>query len=351
MRSVMLAAAAGALAALLIVSDGVAVSWDGEAYLAAARAIREMGGIPRDWASYPPLHPLLLAAVPPASMLTWASALNVLALAITAGLAAALMPAGRRGMIVALVIVGGAVRHVQGYVLAESVFGALVLAFAVGVQRRSWAMMMVAAALASLQRYVGVALVPAGMAALWMMHHRRAIPAFAVGAAAPAALWMARNLATVGAPMGVRVAGEMSLDMSVQAALDTLIGWLPMLIVAWQGAPRARLTREARLALAIYCAGHVALVIVGGATTNLDVPGDRLLAPIFVPAACCRAADLTPCPPLRGRGGKEVVFCQVWGGVTCKRLNLKKATECPIRWSMPRSTHPRWSAPRAYRAA
>lgn len=305
----MLAAAAGALAALLIVSDGVAISWDGEAYLAAARAIREMGGIPRDWASYPPLYPILLAAAPPATMLTWASALNVLALAITAGLAAALMPAGRRGMIVALVIVGGAVRHVQGYVLAESVFGALVLAFAVGVQRRSWAMMMVAAALASLQRYVGVALIPAGMAALWMMQQRRAIPAFALGAGLPIALWTARNLATVGAPMGVRVAGAMSLDMSVQAVLDTLIGWLPLLIVAWQGAPRARLTRAARMALAVYCTGHVVLVVWGAATTNLDAPGDRLLAPMFAPALLLVAGQQTSPPaPLSGGEGEKKLY-------------------------------------------
>ncbi|MCK6581428.1 MAG: hypothetical protein L6Q98_25335, partial [Anaerolineae bacterium] len=156
---------------------------------------------------------------------------------------------------------------------------------------------------------VGVALVPAGMAALWMMHQRRAIPAFALGAGLPVGLWMARNLATVGAPMGVRVAGEMSLDMSVQAALDTLIGWLPMLIVAWQGAPRARLTREARLALAIYCAGHVALVIVGGATTNLDVPGDRLLAPIFVPALLLVAGQQTSPPaPLSGGEGEKKLY-------------------------------------------
>ncbi|NUQ07423.1 MAG: hypothetical protein HUU31_26360 [Anaerolineae bacterium] len=138
MRSVMGAAAAGALAALLIVSDGIAISWDGEAYLAAARAIREMGGIPRDWAAFPPLYPILLAAAPPATMLTWAAALNVLALAGVAGMAAALMPA-RRGLIVAVVVGGTALRFVQGWVLAEPIFALLIMLFAVGVQRRSGA--------------------------------------------------------------------------------------------------------------------------------------------------------------------------------------------------------------------
>lgn len=188
-------------------------------------------------------------------------------------------------MVIALIIVAStALRFVHGYVLAEPMFAVLVLVFAVGVQRRSWTVMMVAAALAGLQRYVGVALIPAGVAALWMMGQRGKILAFVVGAGLPVGLWMARNLVTVGAPMGVRVAGVLSLDESVQATINTILAWLPLLIVAWQGAPRANLSRATWWALAVYCAGHVALVVWGAATTNLDMPGDRLMAPVFVPA-------------------------------------------------------------------
>lgn len=282
MRPVMGAVAAGALAALLFVSDGVAVSWDGEAYLAAAQAIREFGGIPRDWAAFPPLYPILLAAAPTALMLTWAATLNVLALAGVTGAVVALT-VGEQWLIVVLVICGPPLRFVQGWVLAEPVFILLVMLFAIGVQRRSWAMMTTAAGLAALQRYVGVTLIPAGTAALWMMGKRGKIPMFAVGAGLPVGLWMLRNVATVGAPMGVRLAGAASLDMSVQAVIDTMIGWLPLLIAAWLGAPRANLSRAGRWALAIYCVGHAALVVWGASTTNLDAPGDRLLAPMFVP--------------------------------------------------------------------
>src|SRR5581483_8465759 len=85
-------------------------------------------------------------------------------------------------------------------------------------------------ALATLTRYVGVALVPAGVVAALLAGGsaaRRVVraAAFAVVAVTPIALWLARNVALTGTPAGERVAPSGSLLHHAWLVIDHVTRW------------------------------------------------------------------------------------------------------------------------------
>jgi len=169
-------------------------------------------------------------------------------------------------------------------------------------------------ALAALQRYLGVALIAAVAAALvcaspgaWTARVRRAL-VFAAAAAAPLALWCARNVALCGQPFGPRSAeGAASAEDSWARTTHTLGEWCA---TGFEGAHAARLTlfaaallasawlvlRRRPLAERCLLLGFPVLYLAATLSASLsyaqDAIGDRQLIPLAVAFALLVAAGL-----------------------------------------------------------
>jgi hypothetical protein len=157
---------------------------------------------------------------------------------------------------------------------------------------------MVAAALAALTRYPGVATIAA--CALLLLRHRglKVAALFGLAAAAPLALWLTRNVLVSGSAAGARVGsstslGEILAQLPSALSLAFLPAASPLWVVGLCGAaalvalltlraehswqPASRLLLEASLA---YIGCYLAVMIAGSTRTDLEVISLRYLAPI-----------------------------------------------------------------------
>ena len=275
----------------------MALEWDSVNYVSVADSLLTGEGFTQvfrnePYVRWPPLWPLLLAAaavLSPFDPLDAAGPINAAAFALTA-------------------FAGGwwLRRRLASRFLA--VWGALALALAIPLAREaSWAMTEAVfalcavlaltrleahlregdrpsllwaaafAALACLTRYAGLALVAAAVPLLLLRPgpapsaRVRGAAAYALIALAPVGLWMARNLALGGGPLGRREPPRASLPEAAGAFLEEIGGWSQFPI---GGVPAAALAALALLALA-------AAVALGLARAARDPEAWRERAPLF----------------------------------------------------------------------
>jgi hypothetical protein len=170
---------------------------------------------------------------------------------------------------------------------------------------RQLAVAAVLVALASLTRYLGVALVPVGALAALRgpgtigVRVTRAT-GFVLIATAPLALWLTRNVMVTGTVTGERAAAGEDAGRHVWLVLDHVTRWwLPTRVpAAWRvalvaavvvaaaaalpGAERRRLARTLAGPAPLFVACYVAALVLSVSVTAVDAIGPRLLAPAFV---------------------------------------------------------------------
>ncbi len=218
------------------------------------------------------------------------------------------------------------------------------------------------AALACLTRYAGLALVAAAVPLLLLRpgpapaSRVRAAAAFALAALAPVGLWMARNLALGGGPLGRREPSRASLPEAARAFLEEIGGW--MLPIG--GGPAAALAALALLALAaavlglarrrgdasawrerapLFAFGGFALVYLAAlavsASATLVWPlGGRHLAPAFAPLLLVAAWGLdrlarrgAPLPPRAAGAGAALLALWLCGSAVLHARDVARANE------------------------
>lgn len=295
---------AGALV-FVITRNGIALSPDSYAYLNAAWGIRLYGGIPADFTWWPPLYPLTLApfAGDTGALLNAAKWLNAACYSLSTALTLYALKNRLSGAGIAIIgaafLLAPPLQFVHRWVWSEPLFCALAAAwFAllltdVSTWRRVLLLALVAALL-GLQRYVGLLFVPLGVfaLALYRVHWKR-ITVYAVIAFVPLALWMLRNVGLGVPPTGLdRGDAYNSLASGTLTALEAVIRWIPVVTLALAVGWRYRVRFDTRFTLiaVYYAAGHSLFIIWSAATTAMDTPNDRLLAPVFVACVYCAIA-------------------------------------------------------------
>ena len=282
-----IAALIAAVIAVLWLNNTIGISWDSTAYMAAAKTRQDFGSLPSDYASFPPLYPLLLSLFPDIPL--GAKVLNVVSFALTAFLTMLVLdPDPLTAVFVGLLIIlSPALQFIQGSAWSEPIFIALVLLFFYGIKRQSVMILVAATGIACLERYVGIMLIPVGMFAIWRMPEKPRISVilYLLGAALPISIWMLRNIMLGYGAFGIRHQGLTTWGLAISSTLGVIVSWLPYLVIVAVIAARLRLPilRELGLAAGVYCIFHCAMVIFGAATTALDIPDQRLLAPIYLP--------------------------------------------------------------------
>lgn len=296
MRRIIIALSAFAAAALVlaITAKGMNLSNDSRDYMAAARDIQQIGGIPITYSWWPPLYPMTLA--PFTDMQQAARLMNALCFSGTVGLT--LWALKSRVNDWALAGVGAALllspsfHFVHSYVWSEALFVLLVAAwFALLLNEvttwRHLVLIALVAAILGLQRYVGILFVPLGVFALLLTRADwKRIAAYITIALVPQAIWMLRNLALDYPATGAdRGPAYFTFAYGTETAIVTLLGWLPSILIAliagMQG--RARLSRAFLLVCAYFVVMHTVFIIWSQSATGMDSADNRLLAPIFVP--------------------------------------------------------------------
>jgi 4-amino-4-deoxy-L-arabinose transferase-like glycosyltransferase len=331
--AVIVAAALGVAIVLVATSRyGPGVTPDSINYEAAARSLVAGTGLQRfdgtPFVHWPPLYPLLLAAFVRVGLdpLTGARILNAL---VFGGLVLvfarsfrdyqnerSLWLAGTGWMVLSrpLLFVSIMAWSEPLFVLF-TVLGVLALIRYLKDPRRAtllWAA--VVAALACLTRYMGIALVLAGV--ILMMGRARSVSRkIALGHAAsfgvlpilPLAAWLFRNYSLTSTLAGERAASVTGLGESLAQAADILSRWfywhkfsaagtltivallLAAVGFAWRaGGGRARRRVSARrtdvLPWVVFALVYLGLLLLLSATVTIDRISDRLLSPVYVPA-------------------------------------------------------------------
>jgi 4-amino-4-deoxy-L-arabinose transferase-like glycosyltransferase len=335
--------AAGLAISLLFLGTGLygpGVSPDSVTYLSVARslaaggALVHYGGAPL--VDHPPLYPILLAPLvrlgaDPVQAARW---FTLVVTALTVLLTAALL--ARRTQSTALLAAGVFLTAVARplfstgiYALSESLFLLLTCLFLLLADRhaarpRGATLLLLAltAALATLTRYVGVAVIATGgvlflfqQGAPWAVRLRQTLLYGAV-AIGPFALLLLYNLRVADSLMGERTASRGGVLAALEQTWRTLRLWvldmeslrdapeilreLPALLLgttqAAAGTPSppaapsvvgnghpARPPWPLPAPAAIFTTLYLGLVLVSSALVQYDPLGDRLLAPLFVP--------------------------------------------------------------------
>jgi hypothetical protein len=287
--------AAALLAAAYIVvntADGVQLSPDSWRYIDAAAIRQVYGALPDNFVEWPPLYPLTLSLFP--DLFAGARLLNVISYALTIALAfhtlrSYVTPLGVIGVGGAL-IASFALRQVHQWAWSEPLFILLTALFFMRLAetrtRQQIILLALGTALACLQRYVGILLIPVGVVALILNRARRAdLMVFVLIAALPIGLWMLRNMGLGVGLTGTRGESPRALVESVRLIGVTLIGWLPTLapaaVLSWWGT--RRLPRPLIVGSGLFTLLLIAFVLWGAVTTDMDPPNNRLLSPAYLP--------------------------------------------------------------------
>lgn len=286
---------------LALTASGMQLSPDSYAYMNAAADVRGAGWFADSYTWWPPLYPLTLTPFSdPVNASRW---LNAACYALTVtitlyALRAHLHGAGMAILGVALIL-APPLHVVHRWVWSEPLFVTLCAAwFAVllgGVN--SWRRVLLLAGIAALlglQRYVGILFIPLGIGtlALYRIHWKR-IAVYVVIAGVPLGLWMLRNIGLGVPATGLdRGAAYNTLASGSVYTVMTVSEWLPVLVLPVAVGWRWSMRLDARFVVvcAYYAVGHTAFIIWSSASTSMDAPDQRLLAPVFVPLLFCALA-------------------------------------------------------------
>ncbi len=248
---VILALAGAGLVLLSTATYGAGLNRDSVEYFDAARSLASGQGIashtgePMVW--WPPLYPMLLALVGFATGLdpsAFAHVVNALLFALVIALSARLVqaglgqPAAYDFLSLCAVLFSVPLAYVYGWAVSECLFIPLVLLFLLSAQsyRDSGGtgplvVMILSTALATLTRYIGVSLVPAGVMAVLlaskvnvMSRLRRAL-GFVILSLVPLALWVVRNQVLTRTPFGARFTLGYSLAENARRSVTTVFSW------------------------------------------------------------------------------------------------------------------------------
>lgn len=270
------------------------------------------------FAHWPPLFPALLAAGRAfgASYETTARVLNAASLAVTVVLAMQWVrrfaPAPWVGWLVgALLVLQPSLGSIHSTLASEPLFLALLLGALISAQLhaerpgKTWlALATTLAALACLQRYVGVVAVWVIAAVGWWSWPKstrlRDGLIFLVGSAAPLALWLVRNLVQCGSLTGSRPPSDIELDQNFTDGIHALqsawsgdaAGSVAGAVVAWTAVLLALVGGYALLAaperrsparwLLAFPAVYLVFLVSFASWIWLDPLDARLLAPFTV---------------------------------------------------------------------
>lgn len=282
--ALIVAIACGAVAAGWV-SDVIHLSPDSQIYLAAAQVRQQYGALPITYASFPPLYPLLVSLFP--DLLLGAKILNIVSLAFTAFLTIRLLePDWLTGILIgAVIVLSPAYPLVHAYAWSEPIFIAMIALFFYGIKQKSPIIVAVSAGIACLERYIGVALIPVGLIAVWRMRPRMrlSIPLYLIGSVMPVGIWIIRNVALGQGPMGFRHPPTITWWQAVVFVAGVIGTWLPFMLAAFIVGLRVQLPLQIGLAAGLYCILHCVMIVYSAATTGLDNPDQRLLSPIYLP--------------------------------------------------------------------
>ena len=330
MAVAVLALAGAGLVLLSTARYGAGLSPDSVDYLDVARSLVSGKGFvlhtgePLVW--YPPLYPMLLALIGFATRLdptAFAHLVNAVLFALVICLSARLLqPDSRqtptyRVLGLCAVLLSVPLSQVYGWAWSECLFIPLVLLYLVFAQRYwdsggvlALAVMTLSTALACLTRYIGVALVPAGVLTIILAsgvntktRFTRAF-IFAALSLAPLGLWMVRNYRLTQTLFGGRGPLQKTLADNVIAGAKAVLSWyafglvsklvglagIAVLIVIVLSARSA--TRRVKSSLKTILIGHSPAVILLAtyfvvllvAATRDAVIDYRMLSPLYVPA-------------------------------------------------------------------
>lgn len=333
-RTLLLASALPALAGMLLVltitaRSGPGVTPDSVAYLSAARSLLDGEGFRapdgEPYVSFPPLFPALIAAASLGVFDLTAAATALVAVSFGVTILVTGWTAGRTtgssiaALIAALaVLLSTPVLDAALHIWSELPFMAFTMlclgALALPNTRspgRSSATATIAAALATLTRYIGVTLTLTHVLTVLTRPGTAKVArlrgaAMALLGLIPLLLWLVRNQLVSGTPTGERYPAVVSFDENARAAIESLLGWLvpidaPMrfrallvllLVVALlaillpsiRDASRARRLLWTCLPFAGFCTLYLIYLILAASITALDPIDNRLIAPLL-PAA------------------------------------------------------------------
>lgn len=285
-------AALGAVIVLYATGFALGVTADGAIYFDAATRLSREGsltafqhGVVKPLTHFPPLFPAVLslgldAGVP---ILTFGRLLNAVLLALTVFGTGAIVWIGTRSVLptllaAALVAFAADVVGVHAALLSEALFLPLQVATLLGIgmyvsngSRRALLAAAVAAGLACLSRFPGLALVGAGCAAILLLRREAAVPRrlavaslFATLSCAPLAIWLLTRMAFAGTATNRDLAFHPVLGERLRQALNTMREWL---------LPQATLSPRASLLLLLGAGAVLTWVLVvtvkrGGASAR-----------------------------------------------------------------------------------
>ncbi len=352
--------------ALILVSTsryGAGISPDSVGYIAAARNLAAGRGLilydGSPMVDQPPLYPAILAVFRlllridplPASRLL-SSLLLGLMVYLTGRLALRLLSSSRlwTGIAVAAVLLSTVPSEISVMAWTEPLFVCLSLFFLLAAERhiaagdrRTLLTMAVITALACLTRYLGVALVFAGVGIVLVARRDESTsgwrPAilFLLVSLAPLLLWTARNYALSNSPFGERPPVSFTLQENFHFVWRTIAFWylpawsmprplisaglgvLVLALVVLGVTARRRYAGERGhgvFPLVLFTFIYLAVLLLTSAMGKYDRIGDRLLAPVFIPLTLLllvffRDARKSLRPGVAGKGLGFVVLALV----------------------------------------
>ena len=360
-----IAVALGAIALVRLetIRFGPALSPDSASYLSIASSLASGAGFSMTGlgptAYWPPLFPLLVSVAYPLGVdsIAWAGALNALLHGAVVFTAPLILPAPIRPWpvslgVTVLVALAPPLLLVARFMWSEALFIALVIVSLATLARslvdRGWGWLCLAAvcaALASLARYAGAAVILTGALCLLAgcsgargrAVGRAAI--FAVIAGLPLFAWLVRNRIVTGTLTGYRERADESILVHLARFQGILLDWVapgtrsivPVIasltilavvaasLCAADAEGRARLGERLRAAtpVLVFLGIYSAWMVASTSLVLLTALDDRYLAPLFVPLAAIVllilhwVSGLSPAHR-RARGGIAIAIVAVW---------------------------------------
>jgi hypothetical protein len=330
------AALLGTVVALTVmVRSGPGVTPDSVVYLSSAQSLLHGDGFRGPdggpYLAFPPLFPALIATATlgVADPAEAARALVAVSFGITilaSGWIAGRVTHSRIVAVVAgiAVLVSTPLLDTSFHIWSEAPFAALAMsclgAMSVGVVRpsaRSSGAAIVLASLASLTRYIGVALTFTHLALIGLRTDATVtarLRSAGVGLIGlmPLLLWLGRNLLVSGTIAGERYPSADPLLSSIRDIAEVMLRWstpvdlpirlravlvllvgaalmLPLVSAVRNGEPRTRECLRMAIPFALFCLLYILYLVAAASLTALDPIDDRLLAPL-VPAIVVLAA-------------------------------------------------------------
>ena len=362
--------AAGCLGGVLVVAGthrfGPAVTPDSATYIAAAHSLLAGEGYldydASPYAEKPPLYPTILAAgrVAGTDPMETVPVLHAIVFGLIIFFAGALLFSRLRGgafawIGLAAVVLSWPLLQVAVKVWSELLFillAILFIAYAPAVlSRPSWPRVILfalPAALATLQRYAGAALVPAGAVMILFFMRRASVhrrwryaTGFCLMAVGPVVPWLIRNYLATSTFTGDRtVSSQLLAKESASHLVETLSTWIaPPLLPVWVGYllgiallatvvlgfighPRREGVRAHLLdrAMLLFVIAYTAVMTFSSMIESSPMPDNRFLSPLYVPLVYLVAAGLNRATARRSPHARRtgplrrtvIVACVLW---------------------------------------